>query len=62
MGAVRDWLSFGKVRVAYAGSANGTDPYKTQYVYGSGVFGGVPSRYLPSTLQSTDLQPQRSKS
>lgn len=62
MGSIENWLSFGKVRVAYAGSANGTDPYKTQYVYGSGVFGGVPTRYLPTTLQSTDLEPQRSQS
>ena len=62
MGSAKDWLSFGKLRVAYAGSANGTDPYKTQNIYGSGVFGGVVTGFLPSTLQPTFLKPQRSAS
>ncbi len=62
MGSVEDWLSFGKIRLAYAQSANGTDPYKTQNIMSSGVFGGVVTRYLPSTLQPTFLKPQRSES
>jgi iron complex outermembrane recepter protein len=57
-----DVLSFGKIRMAYAGSANGTDPYKTQNIFASGVFGGVVTRQLPSTLQPTFLKPQRSSS
>jgi iron complex outermembrane receptor protein len=62
MGSVEDWFNFGKIRMAYAQSANGTDPYKTQNIYGSSTFGGVVTRYLPATLQPTFLKPQRSAS
>ncbi|TNV71684.1 hypothetical protein FGO68_gene11071 [Halteria grandinella] len=59
---LKDVLSFGKIRVAYAGSASGTDPYKTQNIFASSVFGGSVTRSLPSALQPTSLQPQRSSS
>ncbi|MFT4017212.1 MAG: SusC/RagA family TonB-linked outer membrane protein [Agriterribacter sp.] len=56
-----DWLDQGRLRLAYAGSANGTDPYQTTNVYGSSSFGGVVTRYLDSRLRPTDLGPQRSQ-
>ena len=56
------WLDFGKLRVAYAGSANGTTPYNTTALYNSGSFGGVVTRYLESNLRPLNLEPQRSKS
>lgn len=63
LGDTKDWLSFGKLRVAYAGSANGTEPYKTKAIFNSGTFGGVVTRFLPSNLQPGELLvPERSKS
>lgn len=62
MGAVSNWLDFGKVRVAYAQSANGTDPYQLNFVYSANVFGGVGTRTLPTTLPPLFLEPQRSNS
>jgi iron complex outermembrane receptor protein len=58
----QSWLDFGKLRVAYAASANGTDPYRTSYVYNAGSFGGYQTRSLQTSLPPLALQPQRSKS
>ncbi|HSC52354.1 MAG TPA: SusC/RagA family TonB-linked outer membrane protein [Phnomibacter sp.] len=55
-------LDMGRVRLGYAGSANGTEPYQTTNVVGSGSFGGVVTRNLDPRLRPTDLVPQRSKS
>ncbi|MCU7547577.1 SusC/RagA family TonB-linked outer membrane protein [Chitinophagaceae bacterium LB-8] len=60
--SVQNWLDYGKLRVAYAGSANGTTPYNTTALYNSGTFGGVVTRYLESNLRPINLEPQRSKS
>ncbi|MEX6688506.1 SusC/RagA family TonB-linked outer membrane protein [Danxiaibacter flavus] len=62
LGSAASWLDFGKVRFAYAGSANGTTPYNTTALYNSGTFGGVVTRYLESNLRPINLEPQRSKS
>lgn len=62
MSSTKNWLDFGKIRLAYAGSATGTDPYQTSTVYWSGVFGGATTRYLPQTLPTEFLKPQRSAS
>lgn len=55
-------LSYGKIRGAYAASANGTDPYRTSYVYKAGAFGGSPTRSLQQSLPPLALEPQRSNS
>jgi len=63
LGSVENWLNFGKLRIAYAGSANGTEPYSTEFTYTGGVFGGMPSSSLSQTLKPTSfLVPQRSAS
>lgn len=63
LGNMKDWLDYGKFRIAYAGSASGTDPYQTTYVYDSGIFGGLPTRATQAKLLPLDLlRPQRSKS
>ncbi|MBS1564506.1 MAG: SusC/RagA family TonB-linked outer membrane protein, partial [Bacteroidetes bacterium] len=70
------WLSFGKLKLSAAGSANGTDPYQTQYTYNQYVisnnlnatvapasFGGYPVRSLQSSLPPASLlKPQRNTS
>lgn len=57
------WLDYGKLRIAYAGSASGTTPYQTTYIYSSGTFGGQSTRSIPENLLPLDLlRPQRSKS
>ena len=70
-----NWLSFGKVKMSAAQSANGTDPYKTQYTYNQyvisnfmngnapGSFGGYPVRSLQAFLPPAGLlKPQRNSS
>lgn len=69
------WLSYGKVKVSAAESANGANPYQTTYTYNSSVmsnfidgtapstFGGLTVRRLQPTLPpGIDLVPQRNKS
>ncbi|MFC7523876.1 SusC/RagA family TonB-linked outer membrane protein [Parapedobacter sp. GCM10030251] len=57
------WLDYGKLRVAYAGSASGTSPYQTTYIFDSGTFGGQSTRKIPEKLLPLDLlKPQRSNS
>jgi iron complex outermembrane receptor protein len=68
-------LSYGKFKLSAAQSANGTNPYQTQYTYSASVvtntidntapaaFGGVPVRRLQTTLPpGALLEPQRNKS
>jgi iron complex outermembrane recepter protein len=70
-----NWLSFGKLKISAAQSANGTDPYQTQYTYNQyvisnyingtapGSFGGYPVRSLQSSLPPAGLlKPQRNTS
>ncbi|WP_208420102.1 SusC/RagA family TonB-linked outer membrane protein [Paraflavitalea devenefica] len=70
------WLSYGKLKVSAAESANGTNPYQTQYTYnqyvisnflnteiGPGSFGGYPVRSLQASLPPANLlKPQRNNS
>ena len=53
-----DWLSFGKVRVAYAKSANDTDPYQLLPTYSSGSFAGNPTHSVQAALPPVNLEPQ----
>lgn len=68
-------LSYGKLKVSLAQSANGASPYQTQYTYNTSTitntingtaatsFGGLPVRSLQTTLPPAGLlQPQRNKS
>jgi iron complex outermembrane receptor protein len=70
-----NWLSFGKVKLSAAQSANGTDPYQTQYTYNQYIlsnylnntapnsFGGYPVRSLQDFLPPANLlKPQRNNS
>ncbi|RAJ06646.1 TonB-linked SusC/RagA family outer membrane protein [Chitinophaga skermanii] len=54
------WLSFGKVRLAVAGSANDGKPYETIYTYDASVFGGQSTRSIKDVLPPSALKPQRS--
>ena len=64
MESVKNWLSYGKLRVAEASSANGYIPYQTIFNYTSvGQNGGFNTGLsVPSTLPSLSIQPQKSKS
>jgi iron complex outermembrane receptor protein len=53
-----DWLSFGKVRLAYAKSANDTDPYQLLPTYQGGSFAGNPTHSVKADLPPTNLEPQ----
>ncbi len=70
-----NWLNYGKLKLSYAGSANGTDPYLAYYTYSPFVisnylnaqapstFGGVPVRSYKASLPPADaLKPQRNTS
>lgn len=69
------WLSYGKLKISAAESANGANPYQTTYTYNSQVisnfidgtapstFGGLTVRRLQPILPpGADLVPQRNKS
>ncbi|WP_336515453.1 SusC/RagA family TonB-linked outer membrane protein [Pollutibacter soli] len=69
------WLSYGKLKVSYAQSANGTNPYLSTYTYNANVmsnylngtaptsFGGQPVRGYQSVLPpGVFLEPQRNQS
>jgi len=63
MGAVSNWLSYGKLRFALSRSANGTIPYQTIFNYiqptTQGFTGGLA---VPSTLPASLLNPQQARS
>jgi iron complex outermembrane receptor protein len=63
MDAVKSWLSYGKLRVAEASSANGYVPYQTVFTYSPiGTNGFTTGLSVPSTLPSLSIQPQQSRS
>ncbi|TDW96032.1 SusC/RagA family TonB-linked outer membrane protein [Dinghuibacter silviterrae] len=63
MGRAKDWLSYGKVRVGDAGSANGYVPYSTQFNYLPVTTAGFTNGLsVPGTLPALHIQPQRSRS
>ncbi|WP_316816433.1 SusC/RagA family TonB-linked outer membrane protein [Pedobacter nyackensis] len=63
LGNMKNWLDYGKLRLAYAGTATGAEPFMTTNVYDSSIFGGLSTRATPEDLLPLDLlRPQRSKS
>jgi iron complex outermembrane receptor protein len=61
MGSIENWLSYGKLRVAAASSANGYIPYQTTFNYNQTTFGGQSTLTVPTLLPSP-IQPQTSRS
>lgn len=57
-----DFLSFWKLRGAYAQTASDTDPYQVDFVYNTGSFGGMQTAALPGTIPPIALRPQRANS
>ncbi len=62
LGKLKNILSYGKLRVAYGKSANGTDPYQLDNTYNVGTFGGQSTNSLPSTVPPYKLVFQTSES
>jgi iron complex outermembrane recepter protein len=63
MDAVRNWLSYGKIRLADAFSANGYVPYQTIFTYQPVTTTGFTTGLgVPTTLPSLSIQPQNSRS
>jgi iron complex outermembrane receptor protein len=63
LGNVKNWLNYGKLRVAEAASANGYIPYQTRFTYSQVTQAGFTTGLsVPSTLPSLDIEPQRAKS
>lgn len=56
------WLSFLKLRGAYAQTATDTDPYQVDFVYTTGTFGGSQTASLPTTIPPIGLKPQQANS
>ena len=61
-GLTNDFLSFAKVRLAYAQVGNDTDPYQTGARLNSGNFAGAPYARINSTIPPLDLRPERQNS
>jgi iron complex outermembrane recepter protein len=60
---IRNWLSYGKIRIADAASANGYIPYNTIFTYSPVTTNGFNSGLaVPSTLPSLSIQPQQARS
>jgi iron complex outermembrane receptor protein len=57
-----DWLSFWKIRGAYAQTATDTDPYQVDFVYKTATFGGNQTASLPTTIPPIALKPQKANS
>ena len=58
-----NFLSFAKVRAAYAEVGNDTDPYSLSNVYGSGTaWGSVQTKSESSVLRNAELKPERTSS
>ncbi len=62
MTSIRNVLSYGKLRLAYGGSANASDPYKIGYQFGVSSYGGLPTHSLRSDLSPNELMFQTSNS
>jgi len=57
------WLSYGKIRLAEAASANGYIPYQTQFTYSQVSQAGFTTGLsVPTTLPAVGIQPQRARS
>ncbi len=61
--AVKNWLSYGKLRLAEAASANGYVPYSTIFNYSPvGTNGFTTGLSVPTTLPSLSIRPQQARS
>ena len=52
-----DFISFGKLRAAWAEGATDTDPYQINTTYSVGAFGGQPTSFLPTKLPALHYKP-----
>ncbi|MBS1525794.1 MAG: SusC/RagA family TonB-linked outer membrane protein [Bacteroidetes bacterium] len=62
LGSVKNWLSYGKLRVSEATSANAYLPYQNGLVYNSVSVPGFQTGLSLPTTYPTNIGPQRSKS
>ena len=62
MKSVKDWLSFGKLRLGEAQSANAYLPYQNGLTYTPTTTAGFTTGLNLPNLYPTDIQPQRSRS
>ena len=53
------WLNFVKLRGGIAQTATDTDPYKIDFYYNTGVFGGQQTTSFPNVIPPFNLTPQR---
>lgn len=53
------WLNFVKVRGGIAQTATDTDPYRLDFYYNTGTFGGQQTSSFPNTIPPYNLKPQR---
>lgn len=53
------WLNFVKLRGGVAQTATDTDPYKIDFYYNTGVFGGQQTSTFPGVIPPFNLTPQR---
>ena len=56
------WLNFFKLKGAVARTASDTDPYRLDFVYSTGSFGGAQTASLPTTIPPIALKPQTASS
>ncbi|MBR9922657.1 MAG: SusC/RagA family TonB-linked outer membrane protein [Bacteroidetes bacterium] len=56
------WLSFLKLRGAYAQTATDTDPFQLNFIYETNAFGGSQTASLPNVIPPIALQPQQANS
>ncbi len=52
------WVSFLKLRGGIAKTASDTEPYRTEFYYTTGFFGGVQASYFPDVIPPFQLRPQ----
>ena len=63
LGSAKKWLSYGKLRIADAASANGYIPYQTEFIYSQiSQPGFTTGLSVPTTLPSVGIQPPRARS
>jgi iron complex outermembrane recepter protein len=63
LSSVNNWLSYGKLRLAEAASANGYVPYQTIFTYSPVTTNGFTTGLsVPTTLPSVSILPQQARS